>query len=453
MAQATEALSGTPVWSVSEDMIVALVVASRSPSGGPALHTIPADTIRDTFAEQGLGQWLARGHDDVASLLIGVLSRLFGDPRHRREAGLAVAQALGLDPPQDDSAPPLDELADLLLTHKRALPTLVDILTSRGGAYSPEAAEQLLSVGRLIPYPLLLSVAEFDHLLAMLTPLVQADPGLLRRAGRDALPYALGPRFPDDEAMDVNVLRDAVMYWEQLSGDGLRPDGPGARVPALLRVVEYVAATVEKAPRKELRRWSAGVAARLGLPGVALAERRADAEQWAGHSRAGEEAATGLSRRLHVYMSAAGSRVRTRDIGARITTQSALEQLRYSPTVREVTCTGAFRNLSTLAALPALLTLTIDANPLLEDLADLRGCAKLRTLTLTGCDALRDLSSLDETGVMFLELAQPEIRVAVLRTLGTARWLRVLRLSGPPQDGTLEGLLPALPGVGVEVWE
>ncbi|MFG2424968.1 hypothetical protein ACGFWD_38905 [Streptomyces sp. NPDC048448] len=50
---------------------------------------------------------------------------------------------------------------------------------------------------------------------------------------------------------------------------------------------------------------------------------------------------------------------------------------------------------------------------------------------------MRGLSSLDETGVMFLELAQPEIRFAVLRTLATVGWLRVLRLNGPPQDGTL----------------
>ncbi|MGX5211096.1 hypothetical protein ACWKT3_20865 [Streptomyces violaceus] len=68
-------------------------------------------------------------------------------------------------------------------------------------------------------------------------------------------------------------------------------------------------------------------------------------------------------------------------------------------------------------------------------------------------EPVRDLSSLDDTGVMFLEIAQSELRVAVLRTLAAVRWLRVLRLSGPPRDGALEELLPVLPGVGVEVWE
>ncbi|MGX5211095.1 hypothetical protein ACWKT3_20860 [Streptomyces violaceus] len=152
-------------------------------------------------------------------------------------------------------------------------------------------------------------------------------------------------------------------------------------MPAVLLVVEYMAAVAEEAPREQLHHWSEGVAARQSLPGAALSERRVDAEQWAvRHVRAGDEAASGLSRRLHVYTSAAGPRVRTPDIGARITTQSALDRLWSRPTVREVICTGAIRDLRPLAAL-----LTIDANPLLEDLADLRGSAKLRTLRLTGC--------------------------------------------------------------------
>ncbi|MET8291728.1 hypothetical protein ABZV80_42235 [Streptomyces sp. NPDC005132] len=53
-------------------------------------------------------------------------------------------------------------------------------------------------------------------------------------------------------------------------------------------------------------------------------------------------------------------------------------------------------------------------------------CEKLLSPKLVGCDAVRDLSSLDETGVMFLELVQPEIRFAALRTLATVCWLHVL---------------------------
>ncbi|MEU1500500.1 hypothetical protein [Streptomyces sp. NPDC005732] len=450
--QTTEALSGTPVWSLSEDTIAALMVMSPSPSGGAVLNAVPAADILATFTKHNLEHWLApRDNDSVRSKLIHILAESFSDLHQRREMNLALAQTLGIAPAQDDLASSLNALADLLLTHERGLPTLIDTLTTRDGSHSPDTVRRLLSIARIAPHHLLLSASEFDRLLALLTPLVEADPGLLRQASHQALPYATQPQFPDGEFTDDYSLPDTVRHWEALSGDGHLPDGPDLRMPALLRVVEYMAAVVDGEPKEQLHRWGEDVAARLRLPRAALAERRVDAEQWAlRYVGTDRETAPGNSRRLRMYTPAAGLRLH---IGAYIATESALYRLQGSSTVREVTCTGAIGNLRLLATLPALRTLVIDANPLLESLVDLRGCEKLRSLRLAGCDGLRDLSSLDATGVMSLELEQQEIRVAVLRTLAAVRWLRELRLSGLPQDGTLEEVLATLPGVKLEVWE
>ncbi|MFD7935954.1 hypothetical protein ACFV4T_15760 [Streptomyces sp. NPDC059755] len=113
---------------------------------------------------------------------------------------------------------------------------------------------------------------------------------MLRRVERPVL-----ARFPEAvreatkrvavpaEGDTLDVVLDRL---ETLPGDGHSDDG-GPRVPALLRVVEYIAALCPQPRKADLRLWSDAVAGRLGIPAAALRERRSDAEDWARMLRGG----------------------------------------------------------------------------------------------------------------------------------------------------------------------
>ncbi|WP_199834399.1 hypothetical protein [Streptomyces sp. NRRL F-5755] len=79
-------------------------------------------------------------------------------------------------------------------------------------------------------------------------------------------------------ASAVPAVLKALETW---TGDCSSVPHETPRLPALLRVVEYVAAEVGGLAGEALREWSARVAQRLGDHPSALDERRADAARWA----------------------------------------------------------------------------------------------------------------------------------------------------------------------------
>jgi hypothetical protein len=118
-------------------------------------------------------------------------------------------------------------------------------------------------------------------------------------------------------------------------------------------------------------------------------------------------------------------------------------------TVSQVICRGDTPlPVPVLRALPLLHTLEIVDNPSLTGLQGLGGLRRLRTLRISGCPALRDLSALAGSGVVFLEL-EPSPGHAVLRALSGARRLRVLglRTPGGESGGAAHGW--SLPGVEI----
>ncbi|GLF97920.1 NACHT domain-containing protein [Streptomyces yaizuensis] len=115
-----------------------------------------------------------------------------------------------------------------------------------------------------------------------------------------------------------------------------------------------------------------------------------------------------------------------------------------APTVRRAVCRGPV-DLALLRALPLLHSVTVENHPGLDRLDDLTGLPRLRSLALFGCPRLDDLTALNGTGVMFLEIS-PAPRLSVLADLAPMPRLRALFL--PTADVRyLELLEPRLPGV------
>ncbi|MBO0655786.1 NACHT domain-containing protein [Streptomyces triculaminicus] len=115
---------------------------------------------------------------------------------------------------------------------------------------------------------------------------------------------------------------------------------------------------------------------------------------------------------------------------------------------RRVACRGDTTDFSALRALPLLHTLTISGNTSLTRLDEvLRGLKALRTLVLSDCPGLRDLSAVARTGVVFLEIS-PYPGAAALAALARSRWLRAVYLPGLgadcPEARELAALLPGV---------
>ncbi|MFI6638018.1 trypsin-like peptidase domain-containing protein [Streptomyces sp. NPDC050504] len=221
--------------------------------------------------------------DPVAYALTGALRCLLSDPALRADQARALAAQLGIGTPADGSAPSLDELARLLVTVERALPTLTESLAAAGpGGSRPDGLDDLIAAGRLVGRARLLSVAEYRTLLSWLGEAVREDPALVPRAAREALRYAELPAVLATAALDPLAVERAVAALEGYQDGGPVPVGtPG--VPALVQLVELVAACARPDVRDSLRAWNAHVTARLGIHPAALTERRADAGRWAAH--------------------------------------------------------------------------------------------------------------------------------------------------------------------------
>ncbi|MFE0130291.1 trypsin-like peptidase domain-containing protein [Streptomyces sp. NPDC059037] len=282
------AFSGGPLWSVTDNAAVGLVVAHIMPPADPATGAarpfssqhvsrrswgIPWQRIEAELRGAGAGELLESAEADPDDPALPVLTELIEgimpSPVLRGDHARAVARRCGHGHPGGESAPTPEEFARLLVTDPRALAALTEVLRRP----EPAAVRPLLNAGQFSPVPRLLSPDEHRKLDQTLKSIPAATLARLPEAVRAALPLAAA--FPGDDSPD-----GCLDHLERLGGDS-RTEGEGPRVPALVRVMEYLAALCPPAQCARLRLWSDGVAKRLGIPRSALAERRSDAVDWA----------------------------------------------------------------------------------------------------------------------------------------------------------------------------
>ncbi|MEU9207517.1 trypsin-like peptidase domain-containing protein [Streptomyces sp. NPDC048415] len=280
--------SGGPLWSPPDNAVVGLVVAHFMPprdprTGGYAAHS-PQHLIRRSWAVpwqrveaelRSAGAFAAEerapadSDDPAYVLLMDAIDAAFPSPSERGDIARQLAGACGVGDGGEVTPPTVEEFTDFLLTHPRALAAFTEILRRRDAT----ATDRVLAAGRLAHGPRLLSPREYARLHQLLRGVDKAVLGRFGEAVRAALPLAAA--FPGGGSLDA--LLD---HLEALHGDGRSDDG-GPRVPALLRVMEYVSVLCPGPQRAGLRMWSDGVNARLGIPRSALGERRSDAQDWA----------------------------------------------------------------------------------------------------------------------------------------------------------------------------
>ncbi|MEV7193572.1 hypothetical protein AB0N81_17445 [Streptomyces sp. NPDC093510] len=298
--------SGGPLWTDAGDSAAGLVVGQLGQPDAPAQ---PGRTLRRTWAlswqavrEQLYAAGAAAVVDDCRTLraapqddplgdpsgeplraeLSELLRSLLPDPAVRAEHARRLATELGLAVPTDGSAPRAEELTAVLLTRHRALPTLSESLLTAGpyGA-RPERLTTLLGTGRAIEAAGLLSRGEYAFLEEHLTRVVVADPTLPARAAQEALRYTPLPAALCTARLSVTALGQVIADLEEYQDGGCVPAGT-PRVPALVHLVEFVAAAAGGPVGEALGRWSERVCARLGVHPAARDQRRADAARWAG---------------------------------------------------------------------------------------------------------------------------------------------------------------------------
>ncbi|MFF1478311.1 trypsin-like peptidase domain-containing protein [Streptomyces sp. NPDC058301] len=298
-AAVDEGYSGGPLWSPADGAAVGLVMGRITAPDG-AFHT--QHTVRRSWGLtwQSVRQELVRvgaapdpgaraggaveADDSVRDMMVGPLHILLGEPTVRAAHSTALGAALGLHTRADGTAPPVEELAHLLCTAERALPTLAESLAPSLDSRGRAQLDRLLALGRLTDAAGLLSIAEHRGLLAKLDHLTRQDPGLLPRAATAALPYVELPRSLTAARLAPEDVPGAVRELEEWPGDGSPVPEETPRLPALLRVVEYAAAETGGIACQALQDWSGRVAARLGVHASALGERRADAARWSDRS-------------------------------------------------------------------------------------------------------------------------------------------------------------------------
>ncbi|MGW0780775.1 VMAP-C domain-containing protein [Streptomyces sp. NPDC002913] len=280
--------SGGPLWCGSERAVVGLVVAHYMPprdaaTGLPLPHSpqhlirrswaIPWQRVRselEAVGAEGMVPPRSPEPDDPALLLLTeAIADILYSPNERADCAKRLAQACGVECGSDVTPPTPEEFASFLVTHPRALAVLSGILRRSS---QPSHADRVLAAGSLCPVPRMLTPHEYA---GMRKELRNADRDVLARipeAVRAALPHVAA--VPGGESLDALLDR-----LEALPGDGHSANGD-RRVPALLRVLEYVGALSPPTRRAQLRMWADGVAQRLGIARSALSERRSDAQAW-----------------------------------------------------------------------------------------------------------------------------------------------------------------------------
>ncbi|WP_018547391.1 trypsin-like peptidase domain-containing protein [Streptomyces sp. LaPpAH-108] len=285
--------SGSPLWCEEEKAVVGLVVAHFMPPVDPGTGAPRPSSTQDLARRSWAAPWqrveaelrplgvldgLAAeppDEDDHAFLLlVQAIEDIFPSASSRVESAKRLARSCGVTHGSDVTPPTPEEFASFLLTHPRALAALVGNL--RRGA--PRDADRVLAAGALSRTPLLLSPQEYATLRKHLRD-VEAD--VLAR-----IPEAVRAALPHLAALPGADTAEALLnHLEALPGDGHAGDGE-PRVPALLRVMEYVSALSANPVRPHLRFWADSVAQRLGIPRAALGERRSDAQDWVRSLRA-----------------------------------------------------------------------------------------------------------------------------------------------------------------------
>ncbi|MGA4862157.1 hypothetical protein ACPB9J_05915 [Streptomyces lavendulocolor] len=281
-----------------DDHLVGVVVRDDRLFANRRLRAVPA---RAFVEDSGFAAHLS-GHPEGPPRLIGIgatppkagpadecppagrelaplLRPLLADPVIRWAHARELARELGYETARYE--PTVHDLAALLMAHPRALATL-------GGNLAASSADERVRAGltdllmraRILDGVSLLSTHEYDGLLDLLRGVCKEHPTLLPRAAREALRYAVLPESLTRPTVSDEDLGGLVEELEALSDSESVPEGTPP-VPALLRLVEYVAAASAHGVAVRLRSWSDETARRLGIHLDALRERRVDASAWA----------------------------------------------------------------------------------------------------------------------------------------------------------------------------
>ncbi|WP_077796727.1 trypsin-like peptidase domain-containing protein [Streptomyces sp. JHA26] len=285
--------SGGPLWCRRERAVVGLVVAHFMPprnaaTGAPLPHSpqhlarrswgVPWQRVEAELGPLGVldgtSSDLPEPDDPAFLLLVEAIEDIFPSASSRVTGAQRLARACGVRPGSDIAPPEPGEFAAFLLTHPRALAAFSGHLRRD----APRDADRVLAAGGLSRVPRLLSPQEHTALRGHLRSM---EPDVLAR-----FPEAVRAALPHVAALPGGDTAEALLdRLEALPGDG-RAQGGERRVPALLRVMEYVGALCPGARRAELRLWADGVASRLGIARAALGERRSDAQEWVRSLRA-----------------------------------------------------------------------------------------------------------------------------------------------------------------------
>ncbi|MEU7640802.1 trypsin-like serine protease [Streptomyces sp. NPDC039016] len=214
---------------------------------------------------------------ELEKLLTPLLADLNTRAAHARD----LARELGYEADRYD--PTVADLSALLVTHPRALASLGGVLAAqRLDATARTHLTNLLFRAQILGCGSLLSLSEHEELLDLLRSLCKEHPTLLPWAAREALRYTVLPERLTHPHLADDDLDDVIEQMEALYDTESVPEGT-PQVPALLRLVEYVAAASGTEMRAKLCAWSRSTAARLGIHPDALGERRMDATDWAKH--------------------------------------------------------------------------------------------------------------------------------------------------------------------------
>ncbi|MEU9735943.1 trypsin-like serine protease [Streptomyces sp. NPDC048002] len=244
----------------------------RRYSGGPP-HITEMGAVLPTARPEGERSSAER---ETERLLWSVLGGRSSYAVHAR----ALVRRLGYDAPNSHE-PSMSDFAALVASHPRALPTLSSTLASAlTGDDERARLTDVLTRARAGGLCLLLALDECERLLDLLGGICKKHPALIPRAAREALRYAWLPDTLSRPHLRADDLEPVVEHLESLSDSEPVPECTPP-VPALLRLVECVAAALGREAGAELRAWSDQVATRTGIHPAALAERRTDAGRWA----------------------------------------------------------------------------------------------------------------------------------------------------------------------------
>ncbi|MFF0791718.1 trypsin-like peptidase domain-containing protein [Streptomyces spiralis] len=303
--------SGGPLWCEEEEASVGIVLGVIEPAPGDfSAGQVVRRTI--TVPWQAIDKELDRAyfrrpaedapprpstpavHPAARHAIATVVAEALADPAVRAAHASRLAEELDLDVAPDATAG-VDEIVDVLVSRPRAVAALCESMRQS----APDAALQLLYIGKMALIPGMLSPSEHQWLMELLPPQAAAR---LAEAAKAALPDSTffeeltdpPERLLDEHERLLRLIEKLEEFW----GDSAPVPDNTPRVPALLRAVEYLAAVCEEPTAGGLRGWSESVARRLGVAQAALRERRDDAGSWA----QGERSATHRQPRLTVEL-------------------------------------------------------------------------------------------------------------------------------------------------------